>query len=99
MAQFIAIGTRNYERFSEADFTPLLDAEAERVRELHMAQIFRTVWGRADGKGAVILIEAESLEAARAATDALPLVQAGMLEVTLHALVSYRGFAPRPQKT
>ena len=99
MAQFIVTITRNYERFSEADFLPLLEAEAERARELHAAEVFRTVWGRADGKGAVVLIEAESLAAVQATADSLPLVQRGMMDLTIIPVVPYRGFAPRGQKT
>ncbi len=99
MAQFIAFATRDYERFTEADFAPLLEPEAERARELHAEGRFRHIWGRADGKGAVLLIEAESLEAAHAATESLPFRQRGMMTMELIPLVPYRGFAPRGQKT
>jgi muconolactone delta-isomerase len=95
MAQFIALIARNYDGFTEDDFAPLLEAEAERARELYAAGTFRQMWGRLDVKGAVALIEADSPEAAQAELDTLPLNQKGMLEITLVPLNGYRGFGPR----
>ncbi|MGD0050219.1 MAG: hypothetical protein ABSD03_00160 [Vulcanimicrobiaceae bacterium] len=96
MAQFIALLRRDYDRFSEADFAPLLEPEAERARALHMAGISRQIWSRQDVPGAVVLLEAPSLEAAQEALGSLPLLARAML--ILEALVplgAYRGFAPR----
>lgn len=95
MAQFIALIARNYEGFTEDDFAPLLEPEAERARELYAAGTFRQMWGRSDVKGAVVLIEADSQEAAQATLATLPLAQRGMLDVTLVPLTGYRGFGPR----
>jgi hypothetical protein len=95
MAQFIALCARNVARFSDQDFAPLLELEAERARALYGAGIFRAVWGRQDLPGAVIQIEAESLEAAQLALASLPLVEKGMLEVTLIPVGPYRAFLPR----
>jgi|HubBroStandDraft_1064217.scaffolds.fasta_scaffold173316_2 muconolactone delta-isomerase len=96
MAQFIALLRRDYDRFTEADFAPLLEPEADRARALHMAGVFRQLWSRQDVPGATVLIEAPSLEAVREALDSLPLFAKAML--ILEALVPlgpYRGFAPR----
>ena len=95
MAQFIALIARNYDRFTEDDFAPLLEAEAERARELYAAGTFRQMWGRLDVKGAVVLIEADSPAAAEAALATLPLNRKGMLDVTLVPMNGYRGFGPR----
>ncbi len=96
MAQFIAICRRAYGRLAPTDFTQaLLDAEAERVRELHAQGVFRTVWGHTSPAGAVALIEAESVEAAAAVLDTLPLKQRDMLDVELLTVGPYRGFGPR----
>ncbi len=54
MAQFIALVARNYERFTEEHFAPLLEAEAERARELYARGTVRHMWGRLDVKGAVV---------------------------------------------
>ena len=96
MAAFIAIARRDYDRFTEADFTKdLLDAEAERARQLYADGVFRQMWGHASPAGAVILLEADSLDAAHAALDTLPLNQVGMLQVEVLTVSGYRGFFPR----
>jgi muconolactone delta-isomerase len=94
MAQFIALCTRNVTQFRDEDFAPLLGPEAERARELYAAGSVRAAWGRKDVPGAVLLIEAESREAAQAAVLSLPLAERGMLEVTLVPVGPYRGFCP-----
>jgi muconolactone delta-isomerase len=96
MAQFIALLKRNYDGFSEADFAPLLEPEAERARQLYAQGVVRAIWGRKDVPGSVFLIEAESQDAARGLLDTLPLRAKGMLD--LDAIVPigpYRGFGPR----
>jgi muconolactone delta-isomerase len=97
MPQFFAACRRNLEQFSASDFTPeLLEAEAERVRQLYADGVFREVWGRADHPGAVILIEAGTPDEAQAVLASLPLAIREML--TLDVLVPvtpYRGFGPR----
>jgi len=96
MAQFIAINRRAYGRFKESEFTQeLLDAEAERARELYAQGVFRQVWGHKSPAGAITLIDAESADAAQAALDSLPLRQKGMLDSELIELTPYRGFGPR----
>jgi len=96
MAQFIALTKRNRERFTEADFTPLLEPEAERARQLYTQGAFRAMWSRKDVPGAIILIEAETQAEAEGFLDTLPLKAKGMLEVdAVIPLGPYRGFAPR----
>jgi muconolactone delta-isomerase len=94
--QFMVLLRRITERFSEADFVPLLDAEAERARTLYTAGITRQIWSRGDIPGACLLIEAADEPEVRAILASLPLLAAGMLEITaLVPLKPYRGFAPR----
>ncbi|MGB8840025.1 MAG: muconolactone Delta-isomerase family protein [Aliidongia sp.] len=94
--QFIAILRRLTERFSEADFAPLLEPEAEQARALYAEGIVRQIWSRGDIPGACMMIEAADEAAARASLATLPLMAAGMLEVTaLVPLKPYRGFGPR----
>ena len=97
MAQFIAAVRRDLEKFSASDFTPeLLEEEAERARRLYADGIFRQMWGRADNPGAVILIEAGSIEEAQAVLASLPLAVREMLTLDLLVAVTpYRGFGPR----
>jgi muconolactone delta-isomerase len=96
MAAFIAIARRDYDRFTASDFTQdLLDAEAEQACRLYSEGVFRQVWGHTSPAGAVILIEAESLDAAHAALGTLPLAARGMLQVEVLTVGPYRGFFPR----
>jgi muconolactone delta-isomerase len=97
MAQFIAAVRRNLERFSPTDFTPeLLEEEAERARRLYADGIFRQMWGRADHPGAIIVIEAGTIDEAQAVLASLPLAVREMLTLDLLAPVTpYRGFGPR----
>ncbi len=91
--QYLAVLRRRSETFSEAEFAPLLDPEAARVRELHASGAFRMVYSRLDTPGAVILIEAADDAEAAALVNSLPLMARGMLELQLLVpLRAYRGF-------
>jgi muconolactone delta-isomerase len=94
--QFLAIVRRRTERFSDAEFAPHLETEAEAVRAMHIEGTIRSIWSRGDCLGAVMLLEAPSQEGAQAVFERFPLAQLGMLEVEmLVPLRGYRGFAPR----
>jgi hypothetical protein len=97
MAQFMALLRRDYDGFPESAFTAeLLEAEAERARRLYADGVNRMMWSRQDNPGAVVLIEAESLEAALAGIETLPLIQKQMLLLEkIVPLSPYRGFGPR----
>ena len=90
--QFLSLSVRRIDRFSEADFAELMEAEAGRARELYAAGFIRQIWYRADLPGACMVLEADSLDEARARLDTLPLIRAGMLEVSIVPLVPYAGF-------
>jgi muconolactone delta-isomerase len=94
--QFLALARMRTDLYSDDDFKPLLDDEAEQARTLYMEGTVRQIWYRGDQRGACSILEAESEDAARAAIESLPLVKAGMLElVHLIPLLPYRGFGPR----
>lgn len=90
--QFLSLSTRRGDRFSDAEFAALLDAEIERARELYADGFIRQIWHRGDRPGACILIEADTLEQARAHLHTLPLIRAGMLDVSIVPLMPYAGF-------
>ena len=96
--QFLSLSTRRTDRFSEAAFAELVDAEARRARELYAAGFIRQIWHRGDLPGACMVLEADSLDDARARLYTLPMIRAGMLEVSIVPLVPYAGFiaGPRP---
>jgi muconolactone delta-isomerase len=94
--QFLSIVRRRTEKFSDEDFAPMLEPEAEAVRTLYAQGIVRAIWSREDTPGAVTLIEADSPDRAREVVASYPLMQKGMLELeALIPLKGYRGFGPR----
>ena len=93
--QILAICRRRTESFTQEQFAALLDDEAEGVRVLYAQGTVRAAWTREDVLGAILMLEAESVEAATAAMSALPLWSRGMLEVQFVPLRGYRGFGPR----
>jgi muconolactone delta-isomerase len=93
--QFISISRRLTERFSDEQFAAHIDAERERVRELYRDGVVRSIWGRQDVAGAVMLLECADEAAARAAVDSLPLARRGMLEAQILPLGPYPAFFPK----
>ena len=71
----------------------LLRAEALRAWELYQEGIVREIYFRADRTEAVIMLECASVDAARAALDTLPLVQAGLVAFDFIPLKAYPGLA------
>jgi len=95
VAQFLMIAARNYRDFPESAFESLLEPEAEALRVAYAAGFARQAWTRKDKPGAVVLLEFDSLEAAKAWSETLPLRAAGMLDTEFVELTGYRGFGPR----
>jgi muconolactone delta-isomerase len=94
--QYLAISRMRTDQYSDDDFKPYLDDEAEQARTLYSEGQVRQIWYRGDERGACSMLEADSEEGARAIIESLPLVKAGMLElVLLIPLLPYRGFGPR----
>lgn len=93
--QFLTISKRRTERFTDAEFAARVDDEIAQARVLYANGFIRQIWHRSDIAGACILVEAESEAQARERLNTLPLVRAGMLEVTIIPLKPYAGFCPR----
>jgi muconolactone delta-isomerase len=93
--QFMILARRRTERFSEADFAPVLDDEARQARALYAQGVIRQIWSRADEPGACILAEATTEAELLSTVAELPLVAAEMLEIQhVVPLAPYRGFCP-----
>jgi uncharacterized protein YciI len=92
--QFISISRRRTEKFGPEEFEKRAPAETQRARELYASGAVRNIWSRDDIPGAVMLIEASSLEDAQSVVDSLPMAQAGMLDVQIVPIKGYRGFGP-----
>lgn len=93
--QFLAIVRRLTERYSQAQFDALLDAEAEGVRTLYAEGVVRNAWSREDVLGACLLMECASRDDAMASLLRLPLFAHDMVECQLVPVKGYRGFGPR----
>jgi hypothetical protein len=94
--QYIALMRRRSEAYTEEQFAPLIEAERQQARQLYVDGVVRQIWHRDDKPGACLLLEAASLDEARAKVQTLPLVQADMLELEmLVPLKPYAGFGPR----
>jgi muconolactone delta-isomerase len=94
--QFLAISRMRTDLYTDADFAPMLEDEAQRARTLYVEGSVRQIWSRGDKRGACSILEANSADAAHAFIESLPLVKAGMLELeNLVPLLPYRGFGPR----
>lgn len=90
--QFMTLSRRRTEQFAEAEFAAKVAAEVARARVLYEQGFIRQIWHRRDMAGACILVEADSEEQARETLNTLPLVGAGMLEVSIVPLKPYAGF-------
>jgi uncharacterized protein YciI len=93
--QVLAVCRRRTETYSDEEFAPLLEPEAEAVRVLYARGVIRAAWTREDVPGACVLMEASSVEEARELLQAAPLVANGMIEAQFIPLRGYRGFGPR----
>jgi len=92
--QFLTLSRRRTERFADAEFAALRAKEVEQARALYADGFLRHIWHRGDLAGACMLVEADSEQHVRERLDTLPLVNAGMLEVTIIPLKPYAGFCP-----
>jgi len=94
--QFAVLTRRKTDQFTDAQFAPVLEAEAEHVRELYAEGFTRQIWMRGDTPGAFMMVEATDEHEARNKLTTLPLYQAGMLEiVAVVSLKPYRAFCPK----
>jgi muconolactone delta-isomerase len=94
--QVLSVIRRRTESFTQQEFEPLLEPEAQAIRKLYIGGIVRNIWSREDKLGAVVVFEVSTIDEARAIIDTFPLMQSGMLELeALIPLRGYRGFGPR----
>ena len=92
--QFLTISRRRTEQFTEEQFAARVAQEVAQARVLYAEGTLRQVWHRADAPGACLLFEAGSETEVREKLNTLPLVQAGMLDVSIIPLKPWAGFCP-----
>jgi len=78
---------------SREDFQPYLHDEAFAVWILSQKNIIREIYFRADQSNAVLILECDSVDAAKIALSELPLVKHNLIEFQLIPLKPYPGFA------
>ena len=94
--QFAVLTRRKTDQFTDAQFAPILDAEAEHVRESYAEGFIRQIWMRGDTPGAFMMVEAGDESEVRENLATLPLHKAGMLEIiAVVPLKPYRAFCPK----
>ena len=73
------------------EFTPHLAAEANHALRLLAEEKVREIYSRADGKGAVLVLEAKDEAEARHVLDGLPMVKLGLIRFDIYGTRPYRG--------
>ncbi len=71
---------------------PYFKTEAAKVWEYYAADMLRSMNFIADGRGVVFLWEAPSIETVNEAINALPMMQAGLLNAEIIPLKAWTGF-------
>ncbi len=88
--KIVVVAHRNEDRPPE-DFAPYLEAEAKKALQLVAEDFVREIYSRADGKGAVLIVEAADEEEVRRRLADLPLIRQGLLTLDIYPVVPYRG--------
>lgn len=78
---------------TQEKMNPFLREESARAWELYQDGILRELYFRADVPGAVLVMEAGSIEEVEKALATLPLVREGLVAFDLIPLAPYPGFA------
>ncbi len=78
---------------SVEQFQKYAEAEALMAWQLHQAGMIRELYFRADKEEAVLVLECDSVEEARAVLAALPFVKEQLITFELIPLRAYPGFA------
>ncbi|MEO1763284.1 MAG: hypothetical protein AAFR83_15190 [Cyanobacteria bacterium J06629_18] len=88
--QFLVIA-RVAENNSADEVLPYVKPEAEKVWEYYASDIVRSIYYIADMSGAVLMLEAENLEAAQKIVAQLPMAQHNVLNFEILPLKAYTG--------
>jgi len=75
------------------EFAPHLEAESKHALGLYRDEIIREIYSRADGKGAILVLECPDEAAARGHVEGLPLAKLGLLSFDVYGAKPYRGIA------
>ena len=93
--QFLMVGNLPPDALDSARYPnikKLLHEEQAHTRQAYLDGSIRQIWLQSPGPGAVVILEANSLEDAKRVASSFPLAQAGVLNVNIIALTPYAGF-------
>ena len=88
--KIIAIATRKADAPPEA-FAPHLESEANTALSLYRDETVREIYSRADGKGAILVMECRDEAHALQVLQTLPLARVGLLSFDIYGAKPYRG--------
>lgn len=91
--RFVIIATRSESAPPDAFSPEILKAESKRAMQLWADDFIRELYSRTDGKGAVLVVEADDEDAAKAKLATLPLMEAGLLSMEVYGIKAYRVIA------
>ena len=86
----IVIATRKQDAKPE-EFAPHLEAEVKHALRMYRDGVVREIYSRADGKGAIVVLECNDVAHAEQLMAGLPLAAAGLLSFDFYATKPYRG--------
>ncbi|HUT47924.1 MAG TPA: hypothetical protein VM325_01180 [Alphaproteobacteria bacterium] len=72
------------------EIAKLLEPEAKIALQMVADDFVREIYSRKDGRGAVLVVEADSLEGAQERLGKLPLVAAKLLDLEFYPVGAYR---------
>ena len=86
--KFFVIATRDIDQ--EVD-QKLMDSEADHAALLYKNGFVREIYSRTDGKGAMLIAEAENEEEVMNQLSTLPFAKANLLTFQIYGAAPYRG--------
>ena len=88
--RFFVIATRSQSASPDELTSELLDSEAKRALRLWADDFIRELYGRTDGKGAIMVVEASSETEVKEKLGTLPMVQKGLLSLEVYGTKLWR---------
>jgi hypothetical protein len=73
------------------EFAPHLEEEANTALRMYRDEFVREIYSRTDGKGAILVLEADDEEHAKRLVGELPLAKVGLLNFEVYGTKPYRG--------
>tara|TARA_B100000575_G_C22831227_1_gene488010 strand:+ start:178 stop:453 length:276 start_codon:yes stop_codon:yes gene_type:complete len=89
--KFFVIGKRK-DSINPEDFKKYADEEAQKAIELFKEEFIRELYSIKGGKGACMIVEAESEEEINTKLQDLPFVKNNFLDIDIMEVKPYRGF-------